>query len=97
MNFLIVTLGVILLDRAIPAGGFRFTASALRSNLKAGWRDYGWVRFPRTLLGAGVCLCGGLIDFFLGSREQVGVAAAVLATSFAVAACVDTWRAFLRT
>lgn len=97
MNFLIVTLGVILFDRAIPAGGLRFTTSALRPDVEAGWRDYGWLRFRRSMFATAVCICGGLIDCFPNARDKVGIAAILFATGFAIAACVDAWRAFVRT
>jgi hypothetical protein len=95
MNFLGLLLIVLIYDRAIPAGAGRYSVSALKSDIDGAWREYGLIRFPRTLLGAGVCFCGCLLDFFPNSRDEIGLAGILLMLGFVIAAAWDAWRAFI--
>ena len=63
MNPVVVLFGLIVFDRAIPAGAFRFT-NKVNIDPEVYMKRYGLVRFPRTALGVasiGVVLVGRLL------------------------------------
>ncbi len=93
MTVLLMTIGMIIMDRTFPGNVWRFAPQMFDGDLRDVYKRYGFVSFPRTLLALCVCISSASNRVFDISETAYAIIVTVFAVLFGVSASLDVWRA----